>query len=251
MEKRVALVTGGAGGIGKEICRMLLQKNVIVVAAGRNEEKLKTLVSEMDNLNEISYFTADVTKEEDVKLLINETQKRYERIDILVNNAGGSMGLKKNIEDIGEEEWNNLIRSNLTSTYLCCKHVIPFMKKANWGRLVNISSQAGRNISFFGSAAYCSAKAGVIGLTRQVAYELATYGVTVNAIAPGLIETERIKNYWCHKNEKDRSERLKTTPMGRLGLPAEIASAVVYLCSEDASYITGVVLDVNGGSFVG
>ncbi|MEW6274643.1 MAG: SDR family NAD(P)-dependent oxidoreductase [Bacillota bacterium] len=251
MKKRVAIVTGGAGGIGKEICRLLLQKNVIVVAVGRSEEKLKTLVSELGNLGEISYFAADVTKGEEVKLLVDKVQKRYGRIDILVNNAGGSMGLKKNIEDIEEEEWNTLIRSNLTSTYLCCKYVVPIMKKTKWGRIVNISSQAGRNISFFGSSAYCSAKAGVIGLTRQVAYELATYGVTVNAIAPGLIETERIKNYWRNKNETDRSERLKTTPMGRLGHPEEIASAVAYLCSDGASYITGVVLDVNGGSFIG
>lgn len=252
MKNRIAIVTGGSEGIGKATCRKLMQKEALVVAVGRNESKLKTLEVELAPLGKIETFQCDVTVSSEVERLVEAVVRKNKRIDILVNCVGGSMGVSNPVEDISEDIWNKLIIINLTSTYLCCKYVIPHMKKLNYGRIVNISSTGGRGRSFFGSVGYSAVKAGILGFTRQSSGDLGSYGVNMNVVAPGVVTTDRVKNMWKNKKtEEERQEYLKIIPLGRLGRPEEIAAAIAFLCSEEASYITGAVLDVNGGSFVG
>lgn len=254
MASRVALVMGGSTGIGREISLGLLRQGHRVVAASRSEEKLAGLREAAASITtgELLTVPADATRSDQVRKLVEDVHQRYGRIDILVNNQGGSMGLNVPLEQLDEDVWSQLLTLNLTSVFLCCKYVVPIMKEARWGRIVNISSIAGRSMSFFGSVGYSSSKAGVIGLTRHASRELAPYNITINVVAPGVIETDRIRTYWeQRKTEEERQGFLTRVPMGRLGQAREVASAVLYLTSEDASYITGAVIDVNGGVFVG
>ena len=256
---RAALVMGGSTGIGREIVIGLLQRGYDVAAASRSEEKLRQLQQAVaaleappSSLGRLITVRADATDEDDVIRTVEHTQRAYGRIDILVNNQGGSGGISSPVEEITVDQWNDILHANTTSVFLCCKHVVPVMKRNRWGRIVNISSIAGRSTSFFGSVAYAASKAGVIGFSRQVSKELAPFNITVNVVAPGVIATDRIRTYWEErKTEQERQAFLQRVPMQRLGTAAEAASAVLYLVSEEASYMTGAVMDVNGGYFVG
>lgn len=256
---RAALVMGGSTGIGREIVIGLLQRGYDVAAASRSEAKLRELEeavasakAKSPSFGRLITMPADATNEDDVIRTVERTLQEYGRIDILVNNQGGSGGISAPVEDITLHQWNEILHANTTSVFLCCKHVVPIMKRNRWGRIVNISSIAGRSLSFFGSVAYAASKAGVIGFSRQVSKELAPFNITVNVVAPGVIATDRIRTYWEErKTEEERQAFLQRVPMNRLGTPQEVASAVLYLVSEDASYMTGAVMDVNGGYFMG
>lgn len=253
MTQKLAIVTGAADGIGKAISKRFLQNGYIVAGFDINEDELKSTACEFACLGEFIPIKTDVTDEENIVASVYAVFNMRGRIDILVNNAGGSMGISQEIEKISLADWDKVMNVNMTATFLCSKAVIPFMKEAKWGRIINMSSMAGRSRSYFGGTPYASAKAAIIGFTRQGSKELGKYGITMNAVAPGvIISGKRISDYWHNrKTEEDRKGLLKQTPMGRTGTSEDVAEVVNFLSSEEASYITGAVIDVNGGCWVG
>ncbi len=252
--ERVVIVTGGADGLGKEIIRQFLMKGYVAIACDINERKLDDNIAEFASL-EGRYVpkVLDVTREAEIAQVLGEVIEHTGRVDVLVNNAGGSFAVSQPLEQIDTADWDKVVNVNLRAVFLCCKAVIPAMKAQRYGRIVNMSSMAGRSRSYFGGVPYAASKAGIIGLTRQSSKDLGAYGITINAIAPGIIISgERIRNYWdTTKTQEDRDAALAAIPMARMGGSEDIANAVMFLADEKASYITGAVLDVNGGLWVG
>ncbi|HYB20900.1 MAG TPA: SDR family NAD(P)-dependent oxidoreductase [Thermodesulfobacteriota bacterium] len=247
---KTAIVTGSSRGIGRAIALAMAREGAKVVVNGRQEDA--RVVADMIGTSggKAIAVIADVTVEEDVHRMVEETLQTFGSIDILVNNAGGG-GPATSIEEIDPATWEGEMRVNLTGAFLCSRAVVGPMKKRRWGRVINISSQAGRSGSELAGIAYASAKAGILGFTRQLARQVAPYGILVNAVAPGVILSgERIEKKWLERGEGERQEMLKAIPLGRLGRPEEVTPVVIFLASEEASYITGTVIDVNGGRFM-
>jgi NAD(P)-dependent dehydrogenase (short-subunit alcohol dehydrogenase family) len=184
-----------------------------------------------------------------VERLAGETLQRFGRIDILVNNAGGGTALRF-LEEVTEADWDYTLNSNLKSAFLCCQAVAPAMKAQRAGRIVNVSSVAGRNVSRLSGPQYSSAKAGLLGLTRHLAQDLGPFGITVNTVAPGPTLVERVAKKWALHAAEERARLLAAIPLGRLAQPEEVATVIAFLASEEAAYVTGVTIDVNGGSFM-
>jgi 3-oxoacyl-[acyl-carrier protein] reductase len=181
--------------------------------------------------------------------MFSRVQKEYGRLDILINNAG--MGIPSTpVEEIPPEEWDRVLALNLKSAFLCIRAAAPMMKRQGYGRIVNVSSFAGRTYSPFRGSPYTAAKAGLIGFTRQMAAELGPFGICVNALAPYLVLTERAKALWDSFPEEKRRAILSGIPLRRLARIEEVASAIAFLASDDASFVNGVCLDVNGGSMM-
>jgi len=196
------------------------------------------------------YHEASVIDDKEVKKGVAETIKTLGRLDILVNNAGGGMNPVP-LEEMDEKDWDRVVNINLKGTFFCTRAVIGYMRNQKSGAIVNISSQAGRSKSELSNIPYASAKAGVIGFTRQLAFEVGPVGIRVNAIAPGVtLSGERVAKKWEGRPEDEKRSMIEAIPLRRLGKPEEIANAVLFLASEASSYITGVVLDVNGGRFM-
>lgn len=237
---RVAIVTGAAQGMGREIAETLARAGVNVVVSDIDGEKALLVA---DNISALGLKT-DVTKEEDVENMVQNTIKRYGTVDILVNNAGILRPTR--IDDITKKEWDFVLDVNLNGTFLCTKAVLKIMKAKRFGRIVNMSSSAGRSVSTLGGAHYTAAKAAVIGFTRAVAKEVASYGITANAVCPGLIDTEMVRSD-CSPEKIKAYEN--SFPISRLGTPGEVAALVLFLVS-DASYITGAAIDINGGDLM-
>ena len=253
MHKKVAIITGGADGIGKELVRKYLENQYDVAAFDINEKALQSASEEFCKLGTYLPLVTNIVDESSIKASVAQVVERLGHIDVLVNNAGGSMAVSQEVERIPAEDWDKVINLNLRGTFLCAKTVIPIMKEKKSGRIVNMASVAGRGRSFFGGTPYAAAKAGVIGFTRQASRELGQFGITMNAVAPGVvISGARISDYWYNKKtEEDRNSLLRLTPLGRMGVPADIVEVVYFLTSDGGSYITGAVIDVNGGQWVG
>ncbi|MDI6753260.1 MAG: SDR family NAD(P)-dependent oxidoreductase [Thermodesulfobacteriota bacterium] len=247
---KTAIVTGSSRGIGRAIALAMAREGANVVVNGR-EENARTVAEMIRNAGgKAIAVIADVAAEEDVHRMVEETLRVFGSTDILVNNAGGG-GPPTLVEDIDVSAWEREMRINLTGAFLCSRAVIPEMKKKRWGRIINMSSQAGRSGSELAGIIYASAKAGLLGFNRQLARQVAPYGILVNAVAPGVILSgERIEKKWRKRADAERQEMLKAIPLGRLGKPEEVAPVAVFLASDDASYITGAVIDVNGGRFM-
>ena len=244
--KKIAIVTGGGQGIGRAIVHALVKEKIVTVIADINEQSAKEVVNEVkDAGHEAVNFKADVSSVTDIRNMVKEVGERYGTIDILVNNAGILQTTA--IDDITEQEWNRLMAVNLNSVFFTSQQVLPYMREKRWGRIINMSSLAGRMGSYGGGVGYATTKAGIIGLTMCFARQVAQYDITVNAVAPGTTETDIIK-----KIPDDKIAALKALiPMGRLGKPENTADVVTFLASEKAEYITGAVIDVNGGIFMG
>ncbi|WP_342430562.1 3-oxoacyl-[acyl-carrier-protein] reductase [Neobacillus sp. FSL H8-0543] len=242
LEGKMALVTGASRGIGREIALELARQgaNVAVNYAG-SEAKANEVVDEIKALGREAFaIKCDVSKAEEVTTMVKETVERFGKLDILVNNAGVT---KDNLlMRMKEEEWDDVININLKGVFLCTKAVTRQMMKQRVGRIINITSVVGVSGNP-GQANYVSAKAGVIGLTKTTAKELATRNITVNAIAPGFISTDMTDKL----SDDVKTEMLKQIPLARLGEPKDIAKMTAFLVSDDASYITGQTLHVNGG----
>ena len=187
----------------------------------------------------------DVASSQDVRVVVEATLDRYGSIHILINNAGVLRPTP--VIDIEEAEWDLVVNVNLKGTYLCSRAVLPAMREAGWGRIVNFSSTAGKNVSTVGGAHYTAAKAGVLGFTRHLAKEAAPYGITVNAVCPGLIDTEMVR---ATISDEQTSAYAASFPISRLGRPEEVAELVAFLASDRAAYITGASLDINGGDLM-
>jgi 3-oxoacyl-[acyl-carrier protein] reductase len=243
LSNRIAIVTGSARGIGQAIALKLAEvgANVVVNDISAAAESLENVVAEIRAMNRQSLaVTADVSSPDDVARLVETADKTYGRVDILVNNAG--VNRDQLVVRMSEEDWDTVMNIDLKSAFLCTRAVLRYMIKQRWGRIISIASVIGL-IGNAGQANYASAKAGVIAFTRSVAKEVASRGITVNAIAPGFIDTKMTQEL----GEKQKEELFKRIPVGFAGSPRDVAEAVAFLASEEARYITGQVLNVDGG----
>jgi 3-oxoacyl-[acyl-carrier protein] reductase len=242
---RVALVTGASQGIGHACALALAREGATVAVAARNREKLDGLVAEIVAADgKAAAFVIDVADEEQVKSGIKAALAQFGKIDILVNNAG--ITRDQLVMRMKRADWDSVLNTNLTSAYLCIQQVIGSMLKQRWGRIINITSVFGQ-MGQAGQANYAASKAGLIGLTMAMAREVASRNITCNAVAPGFIETSMT----AALSDEFKATAVKTIPLGRVGSPVDVASAVCFLASDDASYITGHVLNVNGGLLMG
>jgi 3-oxoacyl-[acyl-carrier protein] reductase len=242
---RVAFVTGASQGIGRACALKLATAGATLAAAARNQDKLNELVSEITTAGgQAAAFALDVTDEEQIKSAIKAAIAQFGKIDILVNNAG--ITRDQLVMRMKRADWDAVLQTNLTSAYLCIQQVTSSMLKQRWGRIINITSVFGQ-MGQAGQANYAASKAGLIGLTMAVARELGSRNITCNAVAPGFIETPMTDVL----GDEFKQSAAKQIPLGRVGSPADVASAVAFLASDEASYITGHVLSVNGGMLMG
>jgi 3-oxoacyl-[acyl-carrier protein] reductase len=242
---RVALVTGASQGIGRACAIRLAQSGATVALAARNQEKLEEVAQQIQSANgKAATFSLDVSDEEQIKTAFKAVIGQLGKIDILVNNAG--ITRDQLVMRMKRPDWDAVLNTNLTAAYLCIQQVIASMLKQRWGRIINITSIFGQT-GQAGQANYASSKAGLIGLTMAIAREVGSRSITCNAVAPGLIETAMTSNL----PEELKQSALKNIPLGRNGTPEDVANAVAFLASEEASYITGHVLNVNGGLLMG
>lgn len=245
LKDKVAIVTGGVSGIGEATVRELIKEGAKVAIADLNYEKGIDLEKELNKDGEVAFYLhTDMTKETDVRDLVEETVKKFGNVDIMFNNAG--IGQAIPVTDLSFEDWGKVISVNLSGVFLGSKFVIDEMKKNGKGSIINCASILG-TFGQANTASYSAAKGGVINLTRTLAIEYAKEGIRVNAVSPGYIETPLLDG--LDKEMKDYLTALH--PIGRLGKPEEIAKAVVFLASDDASFITGANLLVDGGYTAG
>lgn len=242
LKNKIAVITGGSRGIGKEIAKKLAYNgaNIVINYTSKEEEALKTK-EEIENLGvKCIVIKCDVSKSEEVNEMINKTIKEFGRVDILVNNAGIT---KDNLlMKMKEEDFDKVIDINLKGVFNCTKAVTRPMMKNKYGKIINISSVVGV-IGNAGQANYCASKAGVIGFTKSTARELASRNININAVAPGFIDTDMTKVL----SEDIKNSMLSTIPKKEFGQPEDVANAVVFLASDMSSYITGQVINVDGG----
>jgi 3-oxoacyl-[acyl-carrier protein] reductase len=245
LQGRIALVSGASQGIGRACALELAQAGATVALAARSEAKLAEAVAEIEAAGgQAAAFALDISSEESIKTAAKAVLERFGKVEILVNNAGITrdglmMAMKR-------ADWDDVLATNLTGTFLLTQALLRPMLKNRWGRVINISSVVGRT-GQAGQVNYAASKAGLIGLTRSMAREVASRGITVNAVAPGYIETPMT----AVLDEKQRAAMMAQIPLDRPGTDTEIAQSVVFLASDAAAYITGHVLDVNGGMFMG
>ena len=245
--KKVALVTGASGDIGRATAVALARESMSVAVSDVDESGLAPTVQAVSDAGgEAVGVTFDVTRKEQVDSALSEIRELLGGpVDVLVNCAGT---LKPTaVIDIAETEWDAIVDVNLKGTFLCSQAVLPDMVARRWGRIINLSSTAGKNVSTVGGAHYTAAKAGVLGFTRHLASEVAAHGITVNAVCPGLIETQMVTRTISQERMEDYA---RSFPIPRLGRPDEVAAMVRFLASDDASYVTGASLDINGGDLM-
>ncbi len=240
-----ALVTGAAGGIAQATARHFAEEGAALLLTDLDSVGLEPIVEELQVKGaSVLASGADLTKRAEVDELVQNGKKEFGGLDILVTCAGG-YNAYANFEDINEDDWDRTIELNLKTVYLCCSAIIPVMKQAGWGRIINLGSLAGRSTSAGSSPAhYATAKAGVSMMTQYIAKDVAPFGITANTVAPGTTITPRVRNVLTPEKE---TQFVARTPIGRLAEPDDIAGVITFLASEESRYITGATIDVNGG----
>jgi len=246
LTNKIALVTGAARGIGKAIARKLAENGAQVIVNDVNIQETEKTCNELrkDKLN-VSANCCDVGDSIQVQKMVKEILDYHGTIDILVNNAG--IVQSAIVEEMAEEEWDEVMRINLKGVFNCCKAVLHAMKKQKKGKIVNISSLAGKNGGIKAGAAYAASKAGVICFTKTLARELAASGINVNSVAPSMVETELARSF---TTKEQRKELLMGVPLNRFGKEEDIAELVLFLSSNSSDYITGETININGGSYM-
>ena len=254
LQNRVAIVTGAAGGLGATYAGAIAREGAqtVVVDVADGEGTAREIRAQGGSALALR---ADLTDEDAVARMADQVAAEFGRIDILVNNAGGAgqRPASADIDKIDRAHWDEIMAINLTSTMLCMKHVTPHMQRQGSGKIVNVSSRAARGTAWFGQVTpeYIAAKIGVIGLTRQVAKDLGPFGINVNCLVPSFtVSGPALQAAWDRMTDDERSRMIEATPLRRLPDPAELASVVVFLVSDESSYVTGACLDVNGGSLM-
>jgi NAD(P)-dependent dehydrogenase (short-subunit alcohol dehydrogenase family) len=243
---KVAIVTGAGQGMGRAVSQRLAAGGARLVINDLNAEAAeRTAAGIVSGGGEAFAAEGDVTSQKDVRRMVQSAVDRYDNVHILVNNAGVLRPTA--VIDIEEDEWDLVVSVNLKGTYMCSRAVLPAMQEGGWGRIVNFSSTAGKNVSTVGGAHYTASKAGVLGFTRHLAKEVARYGITVNSVCPGLIDTEMVRSTIDDARARAYAESF---PISRLGQPSEVAELVAFLASDRAAYITGASLDINGGDLM-
>ena len=244
---RVAIVTGAGAGIGAGIAATLAEAGAAVAVADVDGEGAASTAKAIEKRGGRAItVTADVSDAREIDAMVRQTVTDLGGIDILVNNAG--IATTELVEDLDEEKWRGVLDVNLTGPFLCCKAVLPHMRRKGWGRIVNVASVAAKRISFTGAASYTASKAGLLGFTRHLAYEVAPQGINVNAICPGPTMTPM---YERNADEQTRRERIALVPKGRWLTPEDHGRVTVFLCSEAADALCGLAIDVDGGSLLG
>lgn len=250
---KTVLITGGANGIGLAVASSFLNEseNYYVLIG---DVDIKCIEKAKDSLKKysdrVSFYYLDVSQKDSVIKTFKEIEKIHKGIDVLVNNAGISPkhnGKALELEELSLEEWQNVMDVNLTGAFLCTQSAVPHMKRNQWGRIINIASQSSRTAAQVAGIHYSTSKTGLLGFSRQVASQFGQYKITSNCIAPGRIESDMTNAVSAEVNRKF----LENTPIKRMGTKEEVADLVKFLASENAAYITGAVIDINGGSFIG
>lgn len=252
LDGRIAVVTGSSRSIGKAIATKLAADGATVVICGRELGAAEAVADEIAASGHKAVAEAvEVSSESSVKALFDDVARRFGRLDILVNNAGISPrinGAKGTVEETPLEVWEQTLRTNLTGVFLVSRAAIPLLKATGGGRIVNMTSQAGRMFTGFGSGHYSASKAGIIGFTRVLAGELGPFNITANCVSPSRTVSDLLKSY-ANAGEIEQLY-VARTPLGRIAQPDEVAAVVAFLASPDAAYVTGTTVDVTGGFFM-
>ena len=250
-ENRVALITAAASGIGRATAEIIGGEGGIVVGVDTEKSRLEEAMGAIRRAGGRAHARpADALDAVQVGDVVTGVVGELGRIDILVNAVGGSTIIPRpaaTVDELTLAEWQRLIAFNLDATFLCCHAVAPVMKRQRGGKIVNISSIAGRGLSASSSSAYAAAKGGIIAFTRKLAHELGPFGVTVNAIAPSLTLTERIRPHWERRTPEEQAREVARTPLRRVSEARDQARVICFLASADADFVTGVTIDVTGG----
>jgi len=244
---KVAIVTGGGRGMGRATALTLAHEGAAVVVNDVRPDWARSVAQEIEETgSQAMVYVADVTDESQVQAMIDATVERFGTVDILINNAG-LLRATAPLETIPLDEWELMMDVNVNGVFLCTKAVLPIMKARRSGKIVNVSSSAGRTTSTFGGAHYTTSKAAVLGLTRHTAREVAPYNINVNAVAPGSMDTEMVREM---ATPEHMAQEERNIPLRRLGTAQDEADLVAFLCSEESSYITGATIDINGGDLM-
>jgi len=250
LKDRVALVTGASRGIGAATAEVLASRGARVAVSARTVADLEQVAASIrQNGGEALAIPCDVLDQAQVEAMIRRVVETWSRLDILVNNAGlGTPTMP--VETIPPAEWDNTVALNLKSAFLCLRAAVPVMKRQQYGRVVNVSSFAGRNFSRISGPHYGAAKAGLLALTKHMAVELGPSGIGVNSVAPSIVLTSRVRSKWEARPAEEQERVLAGIPLRRLAKPSEVATVIAFLASDDASYVNGVCIDINGGSYM-
>lgn len=252
-EGRSALVTGGGGGLGRAVAAALAAEGAAVAVADVALPAAEETAAALRDAGAAAFaLELDVADAASVGVAFARAGTELGGLDVLVNLAGGSLGTPRDLPDIGPDDYDRVLDVNLRGTFLCCQAAVPLLAPSGRGAIVNVSSIAARGTTPVTGVPYAAAKAGVLGLTRRLAREVGPLGIRVNAVAPGLfLSGPRLEGMWAGLSERERAEVLDAIPLRRLPGLAEAAAPILFLASDEASYVTGTVLDVNGGRFMG
>ncbi len=253
LKERVAVVTGAGQGMGLAIAHACAREGAKIVVADINDQTIGAAVEEIKRKEgaEAIGVRVDITNRSEVETAVKQILNAWGRVDLLVNNAGGALNTPHKLDEIEEKHWDLVVNVNLKGTFLCCQQVIPVMVKQGTGAIVNISALAGHWRASLAGVQYSAAKAGVEGLTRQLAYDFGPSGIRINAVAPTVSMTsQRMQGLWDARSKEEQEKVYAQIPLRRLSKVEEITAAVVFLASDEASYITGITLDVCGGRYL-
>jgi NAD(P)-dependent dehydrogenase (short-subunit alcohol dehydrogenase family) len=249
---KVAIITAFANGIGRATAEIMAREGAIIVGVDNHTDRLETAVAALRSAGGRAHGRlCDALDQGQVEATVASIEKEFGAVDILVNAVGGSTIIANSgasVDELTFAEWQRLIAFNLNGTFLFTHAVVPIMKRRRYGKIVNLASIAGRGLSESSSSAYAAAKGGIIAFTRKLAFELGPYGVTINAIAPSLTLTERIRPHWEKRSREAQAAEIARTPLRRVAEAADQAKVICFLASSDADFVTGVTIDVTGGN---